>query len=226
MTGKQRLIVAGCAGPLTNKVVRSLEGRGFDCDFLDLAFEASSVREASWRIDEFIDRILFDGEVYGLVNVLAPPSNLAIRQIDFLSQTTADWRRAFDINIYGVLDVTRAVLARMCAQKSGSVVAVTSNAGLRGVPGLNAYSAAHAGMQVFTQCMAQDSADHGIRINCIITNEQEVPPCDSGGNLKQAPLGPGNYGFDVGAAAAFLLSKDASHITGSCIDVSGGWSLS
>ncbi len=237
MTAKPRLIVAGCTGLLTDDIIASLEARGFNCEFLDLARLTSGVGHASAGadaaaphslegVDQIVETAFLAGKVDGLVNILAPPSRLALTQKSFLSQTSLEWRGVLDINIYGVLDVTRAVLARMCLQKSGSLVSVTSNAGLRGVAGLNAYSATHAGIQLFTQCMAQDCGDHGVRINCIIANEQEVPPCDAAGAYKAPPLGPGNYGADVAAAAAFLLSEDASHITGSCMDVSGGWSLS
>ncbi len=216
MAGGSRLIIAGCAGSLTDGVIEALEARNYTCEFVDLACETPSV----------IDAILSSGRVDGLVNLLAPPSNLGVSQTDFLSQCSRDWRRVLDIDVYGILDVTRAVLAHMCLHRSGSIVSVTSNVGLRGVPGLNAYSAAHAGIQMFTQSMAQDCAEHGVRINCIIAGEHEFPARDAAGNYREPPLGPGKYGPDVGAAAAFLLSGEASHITGSCIDVSGGWSLS
>lgn len=233
MTEKPRIIVAGCSGSSSEGIIASLEARGFVCEFLDLASGTGitapgleAPRQSADGIDQAVETLFRAGKIDGLVNILAAPNCLSINQTGFLSQSPIEWRKVLDIDVYGVLDVIRAVLARMCSQKAGSVVSVTSNAGLRGVPGLNAYSAAHAGIQVFTQCMAQDCGDYSVRINCIIANEQDVPPRDAAGNYKKPPLGQGNYGTDVGAAAAFLLSEDASHITGSCIDVSGGWSLS
>ncbi|MBX9758284.1 MAG: SDR family oxidoreductase [Beijerinckiaceae bacterium] len=239
MASPRSIIIAGRPDASTDEIAAGLTERGWVFDFIDLgsaarisgrvlelsrcAYKVEPTDVAS--VDDVVSSIFSSGPVDGLVNILAPMRALGVPRKSFLAQSPADWRSVIEVDVYGILNVTRAALTHMTRAGRGAIVSIMSNSGLRGVPGGNAYSAAHAGIQAFTQCMAQDCGDYGVRINSVCANEQEFPPADSTGVVKDPPLGRGRFGADVAAAATFLLMPEASHVTGTCIDVSGGWSL-
>jgi NAD(P)-dependent dehydrogenase (short-subunit alcohol dehydrogenase family) len=94
---------------------------------------------------------------------------------------------------------------------------------LRGGPQASIYSAAKAAIIVFSQSLAQEVGPLGIRVNTIAPGNAQARWKTSAAN--ESPLGRPTSAEDVGKAVAFLLSEDASHITGICLDVSGGTTL-
>jgi len=96
---------------------------------------------------------------------------------------------------------------------------------LRGGAQASIYSAAKAAIIVFSQALAQEVGPHGIRVNTIAPGDAEARWKTSDPDAARSPLGRATSGDDVGRAVAFLLSEDAAHITGSCLDVSGGTML-
>jgi 3-oxoacyl-[acyl-carrier protein] reductase len=77
---------------------------------------------------------------------------------------------------------------------------------------------------VFSQSLAQEVGRHGIRVNTIAPGNAEAR-WKQPGSVERSPLGRATTRDDVGKAVAFLLSEDAAHVTGSCLDISGGTSL-
>jgi NAD(P)-dependent dehydrogenase (short-subunit alcohol dehydrogenase family) len=113
----------------------------------------------------------------------------------------------------------------MIAAKRGAIVSIAASRGLRGGPQATIYSAAKAAIIAFSQALAQEVGRQGIRVNTIAPGNAEARWKTSDADAARSPLGRATSGDDVGRAVAFLLSDDASHITGSCLDVSGGTSL-
>jgi 3-oxoacyl-[acyl-carrier protein] reductase len=111
----------------------------------------------------------------------------------------------------------------MIARKRGAIVSIAASRGLRGGAQASIYSAAKAAIIVFSQALAQEVGQHGIRVNTIAPGNAEARWKTS--DAARSPLGRATSGDDVGGAVAFLLSDDAAHITGSCLDVSGGTTL-
>ena len=112
----------------------------------------------------------------------------------------------------------------MIAAGRGNIVSISAGRGLRGGPGAAVYSAAKAAVIVFTQSLAQEVGPHGIRANTVVPGNA-VAHWKADTDAPRSPLGRNTTGEDVGKAVAFLLSDRASHITGSCLDVSGGTAL-
>jgi NAD(P)-dependent dehydrogenase (short-subunit alcohol dehydrogenase family) len=112
----------------------------------------------------------------------------------------------------------------MIAAKQGAIVSIAASRGLRGGPNASIYSAAKAGIIVFTQSIAQEVGRHGVRVNSIAPGNAEARWKKDDADAR-SPLGRNTNAQDVGDAVAFLLSGRAAHITGACLDVSGGTAL-
>lgn len=164
------------------------------------------------------------GHIDALVNASGGMRGLGIQKAEFSRMTPEVWTRLLDVNLGSVLNSTHAVLPSMIAARRGAIVSIAASRGLRGGPGASIYSAAKAAIIVFSQSLAQEVGCHGIRVNTIAPGNAQAR-WKKPGSSERSPIGRATSGDDVGRAVAFLLSDDAAHITGSCLDVSGGTAL-
>jgi NAD(P)-dependent dehydrogenase (short-subunit alcohol dehydrogenase family) len=168
------------------------------------------------------------GSLDALINVAGITNWAAGGRKDFLDTTPDEWDRLLAGNFKGMLNCCHSVIPQMRKQKSGSIVSMAASRGLRGGPGAAIYSTAKAAIILFTQMVSTELGPYGIRVNSIAPGntdsrwKAELPER----NLEQVlPLGRPTSPEDVGNAIAFLVSDRDSHITGSCMDVSGGTTL-
>jgi 3-oxoacyl-[acyl-carrier protein] reductase len=171
------------------------------------------------------DLLARHGSIDALVNASGGMRGLGIPKTEFTKMTPEVWTRLLDVNFHSVLNCTHAVLPSMIAAKRGVIVSIAASRGLRGGPGASIYSAAKAAIIVFSQAIAQELGPHGIRVNTIAPGNAEARWKNPTGEPERSPLGRPTSGNDIGNAVAFLLSDEASHITGACLDVSGGTTL-
>ncbi len=143
-----------------------------------------------------------------------------------------DWDRVFRINLTTALLCCRAVLPAMKAQGGGSIINVSSIAGMTGLmgsAGAVAYTTTKAGLQGFTLSVAADYAAHGIRANCIIVGTVNTPMVAHLGEearerrRRGVPLQTEGTGWDVGHAAVYLASDEARWVTGVMLPIDGGF---
>ena len=152
----------------------------------------------------------------------------------------ADWQRVLDINLTGTFYVLKHAAARMLQQEPvdgqrGSLVTVASVEGLEGTAGGSSYNASKGAVVILSKNVAIDYGPRGIRCNCICPGFIDTPLLRSV-MLQQ----PGNdevvdavrhehalrrlgRAEEIAAAAAFLLSADASFVTGVALPVDGGY---
>jgi NAD(P)-dependent dehydrogenase (short-subunit alcohol dehydrogenase family) len=169
------------------------------------------------------------GGIDALVNVAGGSNWLQSKRIPFHETDPANWNRILGPNIYGVLNCCHAVLPHMIKARHGNIVNISSGMGLRGQRRMALYSGAKHLIIGFTQSIAQEVGEYGIRANCIAPGSAEsrwYPNLKAGSETERvSPLGRRTSARDVANAIMFLLSENADHITGSCLDLSGGTSL-
>jgi 3alpha(or 20beta)-hydroxysteroid dehydrogenase len=185
-----------------------------------LALDATDRASVEATVRHLLDA---HGRIDALVNVAGGMRGLGIQKMNFTDMTPDVWTRILDVNLQSVLLCIRAVLPGMIAAKGGAIVSIAASRGLRGGSQASIYSAAKAAIIVFSQSLAQEVGPFGIRVNTIAPGNAQARWKTS--HASNSPLGRPTSGEDVGKAVAFLLSDDASHITGSCLDVSGGTTL-
>jgi len=171
------------------------------------------------------DIIARHGQIDALVNIAGGMRGLGIAKSDFAQMTPAIWNRILEVNLQSVLHCCHAVLPSMIAAQRGAIVSIAASRGLRGGPQASIYSAAKAAIIVFSQSLAQEVGPHGIRVNTIAPGNAQARWKTPAMESERSPLGRATSGDDIGRAVAFLLSEDAAHITGACLDVSGGSAL-
>jgi meso-butanediol dehydrogenase / (S,S)-butanediol dehydrogenase / diacetyl reductase len=172
-------------------------------------------------------------KTYSQIDILCNIAGVTGQISTLEEQSGDDWKRVFDVNVLGTVYATKHVAKHMQERKSGSIVNMSSVAGIRSGAGGNAYSASKAAIINFTQTSACDLGGYNVRVNVVcpglIETGMTKPFFDLAREKGKADkLGSRcelrRYGVpeEVANAILFLASDEASYITGQALPVDGG----
>jgi 3-oxoacyl-[acyl-carrier protein] reductase len=151
--------------------------------------------------------------------------NLAMRMKD------EEWADVIRINLESNFRLCRAVSRPMMKARFGRIISVTSVVGATGNPGQANYAASKAGVVGMSKALAQELASRGITVNCIAPGFIATPMTDVLPDAQKEtlnariPMGKMGTSSDIGAAAAYLASKEAGYMTGQTLHVNGGMAM-
>jgi 3-oxoacyl-[acyl-carrier protein] reductase len=163
----------------------------------------------------------------------------AIPQSDLGGMDDAAWREAWELKLYGFINLTRAVYPGMCARKRGVIVNVVGIAGERPIPNYVAGSMANAALMAMTRALGVDAMQHGVRVVGINPGSTETDrqivrwkarAKDKFGDENRwreltagFPQGRLATVDEVAAMAVFLCSDRSSYTNATVVTVDGGW---
>ena len=142
-----------------------------------------------------------------------------------------DWEQVMQVNLNSAFRLMRAATRPMMKAKFGRMISITSVVGTTGNPGQMNYAAAKAGLTGMTKSLAQELASRNITVNCVApgfirTAMTDVLPDEQKAALNgRIPMGRMGEGEDIGAAVAYLASKEAGYVTGQTLHVNGGMAM-
>lgn len=150
----------------------------------------------------------------------------------FAETEPGEWERYINVNLYGVMNCTRAALPGMIAGGDGRIVTIISDASRRGDANLAAYAAAKAGAAGFSRSVAREVGRHGITVNCVALATvwtpalgNSMPDDERQKRLKQYVIRRFGEPEDIAGLVCFLASPLAGWITGQTYPVNGGYTF-
>jgi NAD(P)-dependent dehydrogenase (short-subunit alcohol dehydrogenase family) len=170
----------------------------------------------------------------GKIDILVNNAGIDPHYAPLEKTTQAQWDAIVAVNLSGVFRCCRLLGTPMLAQKSGSIINISSIAGHVALKRQVPYCATKGGVEQLTKALSFDWADQGIRVNAIaygfvdtdLTSSILSHPHIGPRYLARVPMGRFGTLDDVAGAAVFLASPAASYVTGHSLVVDGGWTAS
>jgi 3-oxoacyl-[acyl-carrier protein] reductase len=170
-------------------------------------------------------------EIDKVPNVLINNAGITKDQL-FLRMKNEDWDDVIDTNLTSVFNMSKLFIKSMVKERSGSIINISSVAGLMGNAGQVNYSASKAGLGGFTRALAKEVAARNITVNCIAPGFIETDMTDHFQDkdleniLNQIPANKMGNPQHIADLALFLASPKGNYITGQTISVDGGLFMS
>jgi 3-oxoacyl-[acyl-carrier protein] reductase len=192
-------------------------------DHVEITCDLSNTEQVEHLIPATVDTL---GKIDILVNNAGiTRDNLAMRMKD------EEWDAVIRINLEAAFRLMRAACKPMMKARHGRIITITSVVGATGNPGQVNYAAAKGGLTAMSKSLGQELASRGITVNCVAPGfirtamTETLPDAQKDALNARIPMGRMGEGEDVGAAVAYLASKEAGYITGQTLHVNGGMAM-
>ena len=232
VTGASRGIGAAIADRLANDGARVI-GTATTTDGAARITESLSARGGRGVVldvtsQDSIDAVIADIDAKeGAIGILCNNAGIT-RDMLLLRMKQDDWDAVLQTNLASVFRLSKAVLRGMMKARKGRIISIASIVGLTGNPGQANYAAAKAGMIGFTKSLAREVGSRGITANVVAPGFIDTEMTRALNETQretmkgQIPLARLGLPSDIAAAVSFLVSADASYITGETLHVNGG----
>lgn len=206
------------------RLKEACSGLGNHSDFF--VCDLSNLNEIPGLVQEIIDK-------YGRIDILVNNAGIHLKKA-MTKVTDEEFQKVILINQTSAFSLTRSVARFMIEQGSGCVLNISSMASIYGIPNVVAYTASKSAIEGMTRAMAVELSPVGIRINCIapgfIRTNMSSLALDNDTDrknkvLSRTPMRRPGKPEEVANAAYFLVSDEASFITGVVLPVDGGNSI-
>ena len=230
-------IVTGGGSGIGLATARLLASRGAQVAVLDLKPGDEFVSVAADVTDDASVRLAVDTAAGRLGGLDILVNNAGIGAIGTVADNTdEEWHRVFDVNVVGMVRVTRAALPYLRASEHAAIVNTCSIAATAGLPQRAVYSATKGAVLSLTLAMAADHVYEGIRVNCVnpgtadtpwvgrLLDQADDPAAERAALNARQPMGRLVSADEVAAGIAYLASPLASSVTGTALAIDGGMS--
>ena len=190
------------------------------CEIEGMRLDVADYKEVKEFFAGVVDR-------HGRVDILVNNAGIT-RDTLLMRMKEVDWDAVLAVNLKSVFNCTQAVARQMTKQRYGRVVNIASVVGAMGNAGQANYAASKAGIMGFTKSVARELASRNVTVNAVapgfIETEMtaQLPEKAKEAFLSQIPLGRAGQPEDVAQVVKFLISEEASYITGQVIHLNGG----
>ncbi|MBC6402522.1 MAG: 3-oxoacyl-[acyl-carrier-protein] reductase [Hyphomonadaceae bacterium] len=241
--GGKNALVTGATGGLGGAIARKLHARGARVALSGTRAEklerlAAELGEHctvtpcnlsdSDAVDSLVKRV--SESLGGDIDILVSNAGLTRDRL-LMRMRDDDWHMVQKVNLEAYFRLARACLRGMMKSRRGRIVGVTSVVGVTGNPGQANYAASKAGMIGFSKSLAQEVASRGVTVNCVAPGFIASPITDVLNDvqkktiLNKIPAGYLGTGDDVANAVLYLVSDEASYVTGQTLHVNGGMAM-
>ena len=239
-------VITGAGGGIGLAIAERLARNGLAVAILDVA-EGTAERAAATITDsggtargyraDVSDRAQVDAALDAVRAGLGPlavvVANAAVAPNQaFLDLALEDWNRTLAINLTGTFNVIQSALPDLLKAGWGRVVLISSSSAQRGAARMSHYAASKGGQLALAKALAVEFAKSGVTVNSIAPSSINTPSVEkkrAAGIMPPAekmakfiPVGRMGTGEDIAAAVSYLVSDEASYVTGQTISVNGG----
>jgi 2-hydroxycyclohexanecarboxyl-CoA dehydrogenase len=168
---------------------------------------------------------------FGPIGILVTSAAVS-RKEPFEAISAESWQQILTVNLTGTFNCVQAVIGDMTEAGWGRVVLISSSSAQRGSAGMTHYAASKGGVIAFGKALALEFAKRGVTVNNIAPSVIETPMVEqqrAAGAVGSAeamargvPVGRMGTGDDIAAACLYLVSEEASYVTGQTVSVNGG----